>query len=398
MTLETPARIPFAELLSPLTGDDFFSHHHEKTPLHISRSDNTHFAGLLSIEKIDQLLSSGEHYFPGIQLTQSSQPVSPLEYAQSNDKINIRRLIQRHHAGATIVISQADKHLSELAGFTRRMQGDFQLLCQTNVYLSPPGKQGFNPHYDSHDVFILQVSGSKTFNFYSGGIDLPLSNHQFDSEKTSAGELTESTHLQAGDTLYIPRGVLHDAVAHDDTSLHITLGVYNITVLQLLQETLQVAAEKQLAYRQSLPPALWRHTSGDCNFTDTASALLAGAVDPDYRHTALARLRDGIALETVPDSTGLLSVPPQADDLSLQSSIAVLNHRILSVERRESTLLLRLYGSIVQLEEPMTSATQWLLGQTQTTIEQLPGLDDEQKFALITHLLQENLLTVTAPD
>jgi ribosomal protein L16 Arg81 hydroxylase len=33
--------------------------------------------------------------------------------------------------------------------------------AQTNIYLSPPNAQGFGTHFDSHDVFVLQVAGSK---------------------------------------------------------------------------------------------------------------------------------------------------------------------------------------------------------------------------------------------
>ena len=32
---------------------------------------------------------------------------------------------------------------------------------QINAYITPPENQGFAAHYDTHDVFVLQVSGSK---------------------------------------------------------------------------------------------------------------------------------------------------------------------------------------------------------------------------------------------
>ncbi len=33
---------------------------------------------------------------------------------------------------------------------------------QINAYLTPPGSQGFATHYDTHDVFVLQVDGRNT--------------------------------------------------------------------------------------------------------------------------------------------------------------------------------------------------------------------------------------------
>jgi len=69
------------------------------------------------------------------------------------------RLLQAHADGATIVMSKAHEIHAPLAYLKRTMQAALELECQTNVYLSPVGQSGFNPHYDSHDVLILQVEG-----------------------------------------------------------------------------------------------------------------------------------------------------------------------------------------------------------------------------------------------
>ena len=34
-------------------------------------------------------------------------------------------------------------------------------MVGANVYLTPPGTQGFAPHYDDVEVFILQVKSEK---------------------------------------------------------------------------------------------------------------------------------------------------------------------------------------------------------------------------------------------
>ena len=35
---------------------------------------------------------------------------------------------------------------------------EFEL--QVNAYLTPPDSRGFNKHFDTHDVFVLQILGS----------------------------------------------------------------------------------------------------------------------------------------------------------------------------------------------------------------------------------------------
>ena len=43
-----------------------------------------------------------------------------------------------------------------------------------NVYLTPPSSQGFTAHYDAHDVFILQIAGSKHWRLYDAPLRLPM--------------------------------------------------------------------------------------------------------------------------------------------------------------------------------------------------------------------------------
>jgi len=147
-------------VLAPLSYTDFMSDYWEKSPLHISRSSETHFATLLSTNSIESMLSTQALYFPAVQLTQSGQHIEISDYTDDTRRIQPHPLIEKHRDGATIVISQAHEKIPGLATFRRDIQNKLKLKCQTNVYLSPTGKQGFNAHYDSHDVFILQVSGS----------------------------------------------------------------------------------------------------------------------------------------------------------------------------------------------------------------------------------------------
>lgn len=39
-------------------------------------------------------------------------------------------------------------------------------MVGTNVYLTPPQSQGFAPHYDDIEAFIIQLEGSKYWKLY----------------------------------------------------------------------------------------------------------------------------------------------------------------------------------------------------------------------------------------
>ena len=61
-------------------------------------------------------------------------------------------------------------------------------------------------------------------------LELPLKNQRYRSELGAPGEPVLDVTLRAGDTMYLPRGWLHQALTSGSDSLHITVGV-NVRLL-----------------------------------------------------------------------------------------------------------------------------------------------------------------------
>ena len=156
--------------------------------------------------------------------------------------------------------------------------------CSTgcNVYLTPPDSQGFSPHFDDIDAFVLQLEGKKLWKVYpprSEGEMLP----RFSSPNFEQGEIGEPTLeavLEPGDLLYMPRGTVHQACcvpgAH---SLHVTISTNQFNtwadVLELaFPQALQAAVAEVPALRRCPPP-------------DLLDALGVAASAPDSRREAL---------------------------------------------------------------------------------------------------------------
>lgn len=292
-----------ADVLGPIDCQHFFSTYWEQQVLHIEREDPERYSTLLRIADIESALSTQRFELSDAQL--AGQVANPDDYLDANGQVVASRLLDGYRNGSTLVLSQANRRLPTLADFCRRMQAGFAMRCQTNVYLSPAGQQGFRPHYDSHDVFILQVQGKKTFQFYAGGPDLPANHHRFDPERHQPGDAEGSIALNAGDTLYIPRGVMHDAIAHpDDASLHITLGLFPLTTMDVLQALLQHAEPELRALRQSVAGAHDMHRDSDLH-QQLQQALTETLTEERIAH-ALVQLRDDIATSVASDCTANL--------------------------------------------------------------------------------------------
>lgn len=361
--------------------------------MHISRSDKTHFSPLLSVGDIERLLATQTQSFPAVQLTHSAAPVDISEYTDDSRRVLAKQLIARYGKGATIVISQAHEQFSALATYKRDIQTALQLRCQTNVYLSPPDQQGFNPHYDSHDVFIIQVEGSKVFNIYEGGVELPYSHEPFEAGVHECGALSESILLEAGDTLYIPRGVMHDAVARDTTSLHITLGVYAITMQDVMLEMIHRLGEQDVRYRRSIPnSSLLSEAKSAAADTSVMNVCLKPELSETAFREAITTLLDDVAIDTTQDLSGSLLQPPSTQLMNDQSEIRLRVDRVMCIDQASSGFRCRAQGQVLVFSNVFYQAMSQLMNGSWVALGQLNVSPDGDRTAFCKELLNAHLL------
>ena len=135
------------------------------------------------------------------------------------------RVLAEFEAGATIVLQGLHHSWLPLARYCRQLEAYLGHPAQANAYYTPRGSQGLPVHHDTHEVISLQVAGEKRWLVYEPALELPLKNQRYSSELGAPGEPVLDVTLRAGDTMYLPRGWLHQALTSDSDSLHITVGV-----------------------------------------------------------------------------------------------------------------------------------------------------------------------------
>lgn len=379
-------------VIHPLELERFFDEYWEQAPLHIERANPDYFSELLSVADIEALLSAGNQFFPDVQLVNANADVPVTDYTDENQKIVASGVWRHYHAGATLIVSGAARRFPKVSSLCRRMSGELQMRSHANVYLSPGSQQGFNAHYDTHDVFVLQISGHKSFRFYQSDIELPFVDAQFNPEHLCAGidqqAAQETVNLNPGDSLYIPRGVVHDAVAQgDEPSLHITLGVYPVVVRDILKDMIQAAAEGNVNLRRSV--AVGKTASDD--HLKSLQQMLSTIVSPANYESARARLFDEVAFDMVPSANGQLS-PRGAGNP--HGTITIDEKSILSAERQGSVLRLRVAGQILEFSEPLACAVEHLIENPADNAEALNKLNNDQQQALYEQLRNAGCILV----
>jgi len=242
-------------LIAPVDRAAFLEGQYERKALINVRGESERYADLLTLENLDHFIASADLREGMVDLTSQRSPISRDSYIDDNGRISRVAVAEHYMRGATIILPHLHDSMFNLEEFCRSLEEVFSCHVQTNIYLTPPGNQGFPPHYDNHDVFVMQIAGAKAWRLYGTPVETPYRGEQFDSGSHVAGDPTETFTLSAGDCVYLPRGLMHDAEnVGDEPSLHITVGLITKTWADLLLEAVSELALSEPDFRRSLPP------------------------------------------------------------------------------------------------------------------------------------------------
>ena len=330
---------------------------------------------------VERLITETAIRIPGFRLVKAGATVS--EYASDlswrpapfTGVADVRRVLAEFEDGATIVFQGLHHSWLPLARYCRHLEAFLGHPAQANAYFTPQGSQGLPVHHDTHEVLSLQVAGEKRWLVYEPALELPLKSQRYRSELGAPGEPVLDVTLRAGDTLYLPRGWLHQALTSESDSLHITVGVSVRTWLD----------EARLVLDDS---------AADVELRRGVGGVPAPLLPPLDSGTAEHRARKRLVRSRRPVLDGQLGELRALDTLDAGSKlerrdtvIADLDGTTLEFEGRALRFPERLAAELeflVTVEEPFGSAD-------------LPGaLDGAGRLVLLRRLVREGFLRRTA--
>ena len=292
-------------------------------------------------------------------------------------------MLGEFEAGATIVLQALHHNWGPLADFCRRMEAALGEPVQANAYFTPRSAQGLAVHHDTHDVFVLQVAGKKHWRVYEPVVELPLQGQTYSKAKHGdTGPPVENGVLEAGDTMYLPRGWLHDALTTDSESLHLTIGVKVYTWLEAAQAALAECGD-ELGFRRSV--------AADGGVRDDLLSVLAERLSPT---DVARRKRERFVRGRRPVREGQLSQLRAVEELAVDTPI----------ERRPTAIAeldfprLSFEGKTVTFPEHVEADVEFIVdAEGEFRAAELPGdLDDEGRLVLVRRLVREGFLRIQA--
>jgi hypothetical protein len=271
-----------------------------------------------------------------------------------------------------------------LARFCRDLERELGHPAQANAYYTPRDSQGLAVHHDTHDVFVLQVAGEKRWLVYEPAFPLPLKHQRYKPAMGGAGEPVHDVVLRSGDTLYLPRGWLHEAVTSATDSLHVTVGVNVYTWIDAFKAALS-ECEQELAFRYAVPE--------DGEGADELLDRLRGRLDP----ADVARRRRSRFLRTRRPLRGGELVQRRAlRELDVDTELERRPSVIADVEG--TTLVFE--GKEVELPDDAAEELEAIAASDGPfRPADLPGrLDDDGRLVLVRRLVREGYLRISETE
>lgn len=250
----------FQWMIAPHSEASFFRDYWEKKPMYLKRNTPDYYKNIFSTSILDKILHEEK-----IQYTKNLDVTS-----YSEGKRQTHNLVGQAHPsvvwdyynnGCSLRLLNPQTFHRPVWKLLYNLQEHFNTFCGANVYLTPPGTQGFAPHWDDIEAFLLQLEGRKHWKVYkprSEEEELP----EYSSENLSQDEIGEPVldiTLEAGDLLYFPRGYIHQAVTDENVhSIHITVSTYQRNswgqyLQKLLPRAVDLAMAEDLEFRKGLP-------------------------------------------------------------------------------------------------------------------------------------------------
>ncbi|MFG2866126.1 cupin domain-containing protein [Streptomyces sioyaensis] len=306
--------------------------------------------------------------------------------------VDVQSVYRWYHDGFTVVINQMHRRSGAVGRLCRSLQGAFHHPVGANMYLTPARAQGFLPHADTHDVFILQIHGTKEWHVSSPTVQLPLPRSRVTRQTLQDAQ---SYMLEPGDTLYLPRGFQHAAVTGDSSSLHLTVGIEAFRWHDLFRDALELAAEEDESLRRALPAGYLNEQFDTVHVREMAHRVSVALANGTLIEKAKERIASRLAATDVATGLSQFRSLDALSKLTDQSLVGRPPGLLCLARLGPDRAKIEFASNYVTGPASLGPAFHFISQAVQFAVGDLPGeLSREDRIDLTKRLVSEGLLEV----
>jgi hypothetical protein len=369
------------------------------THYHVERNCAGYFDSLLhGPSAVEELLELFRREPSAVRLMRGNDKKSGSEsYLLADGSLDVVGIRNDFADGFTIVVDGIQRYVRAIALLAHSIEVELNFPIQVNAYITPPGSRGLVPHYDDHDVLILQIKGSKIWHLHSGVAIPPREMQRRDKAVPTDGlPLPIDLRLEVGDVLYLPRGLVHAADTDAEPSIHLTVGLHAPTALTLAIGALHSLSFHDDRLNAQLPP---RHLD-DPDVQATLGVLLRDAVksveDPSAITGGLDALADVLVRQGRCPPVGKISDAAGIDGQTLVRKYQPLYSRVHAVA---DGVALQFASLSISAGHDHKAAMLFVTKSTEPfRVRDLPELDAKQQIELARSLIVSGFLIRLSDD
>ncbi|MNV14719.1 Cupin superfamily protein [compost metagenome] len=228
----------FSFVFEHISKQQFLTDYFDHAPLHI-KGTTEKFSGLFDMQAFNLILNSNTLLYPKVRITNQNNTIHKYDliddvdrYSNNqNNTLNKKKMLHAIARGGTLVFDNIQQHSTQLEDFSDKLAKELSTRISINGYYTAAHQTGVNPHFDRHDVLVLQTHGSKRWYYRSDQHVLSKAiRHQavplIDTDATGWSSIL----LEQGDVFYCPRGVWHFTRTEAQHSGHLAVGLYPLTL------------------------------------------------------------------------------------------------------------------------------------------------------------------------
>ncbi len=363
--------------------------------VHLHHTDPAALAGLLSLDDVDHLLTSVALRAPALRLAQDGEVLPASRFTRSatmagsplTGLVDPRKVLDLFEGGATVVLQGLHRYWAPLTQLVRDLELELGHPCQANAYLTPPGAQGFARHSDTHDVFVFQTHGHKQWEIVDRGAG---------DGRTAEGEGTvRPVTLEPGLSMYLPTGTPHSARSGQETSLHVTIGINQLTWRDELRRTVDRLLADPV-YDAHLPAGYLTDSGRLADPLAEALTGLAGALaGTDALATAEQRIESFLS-ERTPALRGGLTDRVTLDLVGDDTVLARRPTASCVLRPGPESLLVLLGDRALRMPLRLQAPLEFVAAHDAFRVGDLaPWLDGQSRLVVARRLVREGLLRIT---
>jgi mannose-6-phosphate isomerase-like protein (cupin superfamily) len=355
---------------------------------------------LLSLADVDTILTGSGLRRPSIRLVRDGVVLDPATWTRRartgsvwvDDVIHPGKVLDHFAAGATIALQGLHRWWPDLTILCRQLEIELGHPVQANAYLTPAGAAGLAPHHDTHDVFVLQVSGTKSWIVREPVLAAPLPRQRSDHDEAGRQPVLFEADLQPGDCLYLPRGFVHSARAQSGVSLHLTLGVLATTASDVLRRLVDATAEDPL-FRRTMPAGFGTDPAVATEAVkEVVTQFLGWLSHVDAGEVARGLVRS-FGANRQPLLAGQLHEVARLDRLDDDTAVTLRPGTVWHLDLAGDRMTVTTGDRTIELPAVLEVAVRRLLDGDAATVGSLSDLLDEpSRLVLVRRLVREGLL------